>query len=162
MPKIWHDKLQQGSSLNVPLRFNPTQKVKNCMTRVMLPNRTLHISVDPCLSATECDGDLFFDQDQDLWLTTHRMKLTPHSGQLVFATATLIQHDAGILKPRCMSQFLHHKPQQRLNLGVPLGLDHRVRQNLQQSRHATRASRTYNRFERSVPSQRSRECFDRD
>ena len=62
MPKIWHDKLQQGSNLDVPLRFNPTQKVKNCMTRVMLPNRTLHISVIPCLSATECDDDLFFDK----------------------------------------------------------------------------------------------------
>ena len=132
------------------------------MTRIMLQNRTLHISVVPCLSATECDGDLFFDQDQDLWLTTHRMKLTPHSGKLVFATATLIQHDAGILKPRCMSQFLHHKPQQRLNPEAPLGFDLRDVQNLQQSRHATRASRTYNRFGRSVPSQRSRKCFDRD
>ena len=89
----------------------------------MLPNRTLHISVVPCLSATECDGDLFFDQDQDFWHTTHRMKLTPQSGQLVFATATLLPHDAGILKPRCMSQFLHHKPQQRLNLEAPLGFD---------------------------------------
>ena len=129
------------------------------MTRVMLPYRTLHISVDPCLSATECDGDLFFDQNQDLWLTTHRMKLTPHSGQLVFATATLIQHDAGILKPRSMSQFVHHKPQQRLNPEAPLGLDPRVGQNLQQSRHATRVSRAYNRFERSVPSQRSNNVF---
>ena len=152
MPKIWHDKLQQGSSLDVPPRFNPTQKVKNCMTRVMLQNRTLHISVVPCLSATECDGDLFFDQDQGLWLTTHRMKQTPHSGQLVLATATLLPHDAGILKFRCMSQFLHDKTQQRLSLEVPLGFDLHDVQNLQQSRHATRASRTYNRFERSVPS----------
>ena len=146
-------------SVDIPPRFNPTQKVKNCMTRIMLQNRTLHISVVPCLSATECDGDLLFDQDRDLWLTTHRMKQTPHSGQLVLATATLLPHDAGILKPRCMSEIRHHKPQQRLNLGVPLGFDPRDGQNLQQSRHVARASRKYNRFGRSVPSQRSKQVL---
>ena len=110
-------------------------------------------------SARQCDRYLFFDQDQDLWLTTHRMKLTPHSGQLVFATATLLPHDADILKPRCMSQFLHHKPQQRLNLRVPPRYDLHQNKKLLHARLTTRARRTCNRFGTPVPLAKQQNMF---
>ena len=66
-----------------------------------------------------------------------------------------------------MSQFLHHKPQQRLGLHVPPRYDPHHNQKLQHARLTTRASCACNRFGTSVPlakqqnmfQSRSRPCF---
>ena len=99
-----------------------------------------------------------------------RLRLVAHYAHNVTSTArrttgtyhaTLLPHDASILKHGCMSEIRHHKPQQRLGLHVPPRYDLLHKQKHQHARLATRANWNVSSSRKTTKhvQSRSRPCF---
>ena len=135
MPKIWHDKLQQGSSPDVP---SPTKAQK---TQTARPQTSVPLAKQQ---------NMFQSRSRPCF--KHAMRNTTTT-QLKCATPHLMADNDGILKARCISEIWHHKPHRTICLGVPFRSTSILDRNLKDWRTTTlRACQRSSRLESSVAS----------